>query len=115
MKPIRTSDAPLEEFYTNATVRYEQAPDYLFMFPSRFVSGREPKPGWKFGKGVNDIAFLSSRDSIHFDRTFLEAFVRPWLDQGNWHERSLYTEACSSQDNWKEYINGWYNIDRRRT
>jgi len=92
LEPIRTGDAPLEEFYTNATVRYERAPEYLFMFPSRFVSGREPKPGWKFGKGVNDIAFLSSRDGIQFDRTFVEAFVRPGLDQGNWHERSLYME-----------------------
>ena len=92
LQPIQTGDAPLEEFYTNATVRYERAPDFLFMFPSRFVSGREPKPGWKFGKGVNDIAFLTSRDGIHFDRTFLEAFVRPGLDQGNWHERSLYME-----------------------
>lgn len=92
LKPIQTGDAPLEEFYTNATVRYERAPDYLFMFPSRFVSGREPTPGWKFGKGVDDIAFLSSRDGIHFDRTFLEAFVRPGPDQGNWHERSLYME-----------------------
>ena len=92
LQPIQTGDTPLEEFYTNATVRYERAPDYLFMFPSRFASGREPKPGWEFGKGVNDIVFLSSRDGIHFDRSFMEAFVRPGLDQGNWHERSLYME-----------------------
>jgi len=92
LEPIQTGAAPLEEFYTNATVRYERAPDYLFMFPSRFASGREPQPGWKFGKGVDDIVFLSSRDGIHFDRTFIEAFVRPGLDQGNWHERSLYME-----------------------
>ena len=52
----------------------------------------EPTPGWKFGKGVNDIVFLSSRDGVHFDRTFMEAFIRPGLDQGNWHERSLYME-----------------------
>jgi len=90
--PIQTGDRPAEEFYTNAAVRYQRAPDYLFMFPSRFASGREPKPGWKFGKGVNDIVFLSSRDGIHFDRRFVEAFVRPGLDQGNWHERSLYME-----------------------
>lgn len=89
---IQTGDAPREEFYTNATIRYERAPDYLLMFPSRFASAREPKPGWKFGKGVNDITFLSSRDGIHFDRTFMEAFIRPGLDQGNWHERSLYME-----------------------
>jgi len=92
LEPIQTGDAPREELYTNATIRYERAPDYLLMFPSRFASAREPKPGWKFGKGVNDIAFLSSRDGIKFDRTFMEAFIRPGLDQGNWHERSLYME-----------------------
>jgi hypothetical protein len=92
LEPIETGDAPREEFYTNATIRYSRAPDYLLMFPSRFASAREPKPGWKFGRGVNDIVLLSSRDGIHFDRTFLEAFIRPGLDQGNWHERSLYME-----------------------
>ena len=89
---IRTGDAPMEEFYTNATIRYERAPDYLLMFPSRFASAREPKPDWPFGKGVNDIALLASRDGIHFTRTFMEAFIRPGLDQGNWHDRSLYME-----------------------
>src|SRR5262249_13056048 len=87
---IQTGQAPMEEFYTNSTIRYERAPDYLFMFPSRFASARSPKPGWKDGPGVNDIAFLTSRDGLHFDRTFLEAFIRPGLDPGNWHERSLY-------------------------
>jgi hypothetical protein len=92
LEPIQTGDSPREELYTNATIRYARAPDYLLMFPSRFASAREPKPGWKFGKGVNDIAFLSSRDGIHFDRTFMKGFIRPGLDQGNWHERSLYME-----------------------
>jgi len=92
LKPIQTGDAPREEFYTNATIRYSRAPDFLLMFPSRFASAREPMPGWKHGKGVNDIALLSSRDGIHFDRTFMEAFIRPGLDPGNWHERSLYME-----------------------
>lgn len=92
LEPILTDDAHMEEFYTNAAIRYDRAPQYVFMFPSRFVSGREPKPGWEHGKGVNDIAFLSSRDGIHFDRSFMEAFVRPGLDDGNWHERGLYME-----------------------
>jgi hypothetical protein len=92
LEPIRTGDAPREEFYTNAAIRYQRAPDYLLMFPSRFASAREPQPGWKFGKGVNDIVLLSSRDGIHFDRTFMEAFIRPGLDPGAWHERSLYME-----------------------
>ncbi|MEX0725952.1 MAG: hypothetical protein WD065_06765 [Planctomycetaceae bacterium] len=97
LEPIDTGDAPSEEFYTNSTMRYERAPDYLLMFPSRFASAREPKPGWKFGKGVDDIAFLSSRDGVHFDRTFMEAFIRPGLDEGNWHERSLYMERAILQ------------------
>lgn len=92
LEPIQTGDAPREEFYTNAAIRYERAPDYVLMFPSRFASAREPEPGWKFGKGVNDVVFLSSRDGLHFDRTFMEAFIRPGPDQGNWHERSLYME-----------------------
>ena len=92
LEPIRTGESPREEFYTNSTIRYERAPDYLLMFPSRFVSARKPIPDWKFGSGVNDIAFLSSRDGLNFDRTFMEAFIRPGLDQGNWHERSLYME-----------------------
>jgi hypothetical protein len=89
---IQTGDAPREEFYTNATIRYARAPDYLLMFPSRFASAREPQPGWEYGPGVNDVVFLTSRDGVHFDRTFLEAFIRPGLDPGNWHERSLYME-----------------------
>lgn len=89
---IKTAAAPAEEFYTNATIRYARAPDYLLMFPSRFASAREPTPQWRFGKGVNDIVFLSSRDGLNFDRSFMEAFIRPGLDQGNWHERSLYME-----------------------
>jgi len=89
---IDTGLAPLEHLYNNAAIRYPRAPHYTLMFPSRFVNTREPKPGWKYGPGVNDVVLLSSRDGIHFDRTFMEAFIRPGRDQGNWHERSLYVE-----------------------
>ncbi|MBC8354602.1 MAG: hypothetical protein H8E66_21610 [Planctomycetes bacterium] len=92
LEPMRTGGHPREELYTNATIRYERAPDYLFMFPSRFASAREPQPGWKYGKGVNDIVLLTSRDGLRFERTFMDAFIRPGLDQDNWHERSLYME-----------------------
>ncbi len=92
LEPIDTGAAPLEHFYTNATVPYERSPGLYLMFPSRFADAREPKPGWKAGKGVNDSVLLSSRDGLRFQRTFLEAFVRPGLDPGNWHERSLYLE-----------------------
>ena len=92
LEPIDTGDAPLEQLYTNAGMPYERAPGLYLMFPSRFADAREPQPGWKFGKGLNDIVFMSSRDGRRFERTFLEAFVRPGLEPGNWHERSLYME-----------------------
>ncbi len=92
LRPIDTGPAPLEHLYTNSAVPYDRAPGLVLMFPSRFADAREPKPGWPGGKGVNDIVLLASRDGLHFDRGFMEAFVRPGLDAGNWHERAMFLE-----------------------
>ncbi len=62
------------------------------MFPSRYVKERSPIPDWEFGPGVNDIVFMSSRDGLRFDRSFMEGWVRPGLDPDNWHERAVYME-----------------------
>lgn len=62
------------------------------MFPSRFVPDRTPDPEWG-PNGVSDIVFMSSRDGLNFDRTFMEAFVRPGQDKENWHERGIYMEV----------------------
>ena len=62
------------------------------MFPSRFVVDRVPDPDWAYSTGVSDIVFMSSRDGLHFDRSFMEAFVRPGLDKNNWHDRGIYME-----------------------
>ena len=45
---------------------------------------------------------MSSRDGLHFDRSFMEAFVRPGLDEGNWHERGIYMERGILQASSKE-------------
>ncbi len=92
LKPIDAGNVPFEHLYTNACVTYARAPGTYLMFPSRFVPEREPAPGWEYGTGVSDIVFMSSRDGLHFDRSFMEAFIRPGLDKGNWHERALYME-----------------------
>ena len=90
---IDAGDVPFEHLYTNACVPYARAPGTYLMFPSRFVVEREPIPDWEYGPGVSDIVFMSSRDGLHFDRSFMEAFIRPGLDKGNWHERALYMEC----------------------
>ncbi len=89
---IDCGDAPYEHLYTNACVQYPRAPGTYLMFPSRFVEARSPDPEWG-SPGVNDAVFMSSRDGLRFDRSFMEAFVRPGLDKGNWHERSVYIET----------------------
>jgi hypothetical protein len=93
MVDIDTGETPTEHFYTNSCIRYERAPGTYIMFPSRFVVDRAPDPDWEHGAGVNDIVFMSSRDGLHFDRSFKEAFVRPGVDERNWHERAIYMDV----------------------
>ena len=92
LESIDVGDEPDTHFYTNSCVQYDRAPGVYLMFPSRYVPDRWPVPDWEYGPGVNDIVFLSSRDGIHFDFSFREAFVRPGTDSNNWHERAIYME-----------------------
>ena len=89
---IDPDDKPYQELYTNSCIQYERAPGTYLMFPSRFHMDRMPDPDWFVGPGLSDIVFMSSRDGVHFDRSFLEAFLRPSLDKRNWHERGIYME-----------------------
>lgn len=75
---IDVGDTPPEQFYTNATRPYFRAPHIYFSFPKRFISSRHSSEG----------IFLTSRDGLHFDRTFLEALIRPGRDPKNWHDKS---------------------------
>jgi len=86
-KPIELGNAPPEHFYTNATVQYFRAPHYYFTFPKRFARSRKRLPEHK-EVGISEAVFLSSRDGIHFDRTFMEALIRPGRNRDNWGDRS---------------------------
>ena len=88
-KQIDCGDMPWEDLYTNACIQYKRAPGTYIMFPSRFVPYRTQNPDWPF-EGVSDVVLMSSRDGLRFDRSFMEAFVRPGPDPDNWHERSVY-------------------------
>lgn len=82
---LGADNAKGEHFYTNATVLYFRAPQFYLSFPMRFVPNRS---GLKGHQGVSDAVFLSSRDGTHFDRTFLEAIIRPGRDPLNWGDRN---------------------------
>lgn len=86
-RAIDLGDAPQEHLYTNATIPYFRAPDVLLSFPKRFQPERKvvdshPHPG------VSDSVFMTSRDGLNFERTFMEAFLRPGREIRNWTERS---------------------------
>lgn len=78
---------PMEHFYTNAIAPYFGAPHIYLGFPMRFVPNRTVVTEQPHG-GVSDGVFMTSRDGLHWDRRFREAFVRPGLDRLNWMHRS---------------------------
>ncbi|MSU66588.1 MAG: hypothetical protein EXS38_10915 [Opitutus sp.] len=84
--------APMDQLYNNAARPYPRAPHIYVGFPNRYVSYRSgPEHGENFG--VNDALFMSSRDGVHWDRRFREAFLRPGRDARNWGDRSNYVAA----------------------
>jgi hypothetical protein len=80
--------APLEHFYTNGIVPYFRAPHLYLGFPMRFVPERKAVERHVY-PGVSDAVFMTSRDGTHWDRRFMEAFIRPGLELENWTERNF--------------------------
>lgn len=98
---------PLEHLYTNHTRPYFRAPHLYVATPMRFVPGRrfltdDEMDAQKIGKGfraisghnhnipneVSDTVLMTSRGGTRYDRTFMESFIRPGLDKGNWVSRN---------------------------
>lgn len=114
---------PLEHFYTNATVLCPGAEHILLSFPMRFFPDRVldmagmdyPAKG-----GLSDAVFISSRDGVHWDRTFMEAWLRPGRDQRNWTHRNCTTAPGlveTAPDEWSLYVSenyGWSTNRLRR-
>ena len=112
---------PLEHFYTNATAPCPGAEHILLSFPMRFLPERQLDIAAMDypGAGLSDAVFMSSRDGVHWDRTFMEAWVRPGTDQRNWSHRSCTPAPGLVQtgDEWSIYLAenyGWSTNRLRR-
>ncbi len=70
-----------EHLYTSGTHPYFRAPHIYIALPTRFLPDRGSS---------TDIMFMTSRGGNKYDRTFLEAFIRPGLDPNKWGNRSNY-------------------------
>ncbi|MFN7926105.1 MAG: hypothetical protein U0Q16_38765 [Bryobacteraceae bacterium] len=92
-------DAPPEHLYTNQTSAYYRAPHIYVSICARFMPGRQVLSEAEaravnvdpdYFKDCSDAVLLTSRGGMHYDRTFLDAFIRPGLGFENWVSRSNY-------------------------
>lgn len=95
-------NAPLEHLYTNQTTPYFRAPHIYIAFAARFMPGRQvvsEETAAQFGieppysGDCSEGVFMTTRGGNKYDRTFLEAFVRPGIGPNNWTSRTNYP-AC---------------------
>ncbi|MFN0166606.1 MAG: hypothetical protein ACKV22_09250 [Bryobacteraceae bacterium] len=83
------ADAPVEHLYKNAAIPYYRRPDLILLFPKRYVPDRRhASVNWPLD-GISDVVFAFSYDGLRFDRRYMEAFLRPGMDEHNWHERAI--------------------------
>lgn len=101
-EPVRMQFSGAEKarnLYSNATMPYFRAPHILISMPHRMISEevvpRAELEAYKtelraITNSIGDVMLMSSRDGTTYDRTFMEAFVRPGMERGAWHARSLF-------------------------
>ncbi|MHC1768057.1 MAG: hypothetical protein AB9869_27935 [Verrucomicrobiia bacterium] len=91
---------PHEHLYTSQTHPYFRAPHLYVALPMRFLPGRKVltaeqaralgvDPG--YGSDCAEAVFMTSRGGTRYTRTFMEGFIRPGLDPGNWASRAGLT------------------------
>ena len=92
-------DTPLEHLYTQQTSPYFRAPHIYVAIGGRFMPNRQilneeqakkmnVDPG--YFKDCSDVFFMTTRGGNKYDRTFMEAFIRPGIGMNNWVSRSNY-------------------------
>ncbi len=98
-EPMTFGDAPMEHLYTNQTLPYFRAPHIYTAICARFLPGRRvvtPAQAEALGDfagysgDCSDTVFMTSRGGTRYDRTFMEAFVRPGVGLSNWMSRTNY-------------------------
>ncbi len=81
-RPVATDpNLPGEHLYTSGTHPYFRAPHIYIALPTRFLPDRGSS---------TDVMFMTSRGGNRYQRTFLQAFIRPGLDPAKWGNRSNY-------------------------
>lgn len=89
-------DTPMEHLYTNATTPYFRAPHIYLALPKRFFPDKAAFVGDKAKSLVkdpkyriasSDAVLMSTRGGNTYDRTFMDAFIRPGESPNDWVAR----------------------------
>ncbi|MEO5802998.1 MAG: hypothetical protein ABIR24_05675 [Verrucomicrobiota bacterium] len=89
-------DTPPEELYTNGTHPYFRAPHIYIALAKRWFPGKvavsavEAKSlvdNPKYRNSSSDSIFMTTRGGNHYERSFLEAFIRPGSTAEDWIAR----------------------------
>ncbi len=92
-------DKPIEHLYTNQTGTYFRAPHLYVAISARFFPGKrvlndEQAKAIKVDPGYfndcSDAILMTSRGGNHYDRTFMEGFLKPGIGVQNWVSRTNY-------------------------
>ena len=90
-------DTPREHLYTSQTHPYFRAPHLYVATPMRFLPGRKAltaeqartlgvDPG--YASDTAETVFMTTRGGLRYARSFMEGFIRPGPDLGNWASRA---------------------------
>jgi hypothetical protein len=99
-KEMDFGGTPREQLYTSQTQPYFRAPQIYISLPMRFLPGRQVLTAEQarrlevnphYASDCAEAVLMSSRGGKRFTRTFMEAFIRPGLDLGNWASRAGLT------------------------
>ncbi|NUM53758.1 MAG: hypothetical protein HUU46_08955 [Candidatus Hydrogenedentes bacterium] len=97
--PMEFGGATPEHLYTNQTTPYFRAPHLYVAIAARFMEGRrvvseelmaQMGGHTKYSGDCSDAVLLTTRGGTHYDRTFMEGFIRPGIGMNNWTSRTNY-------------------------
>ncbi len=89
-------DTPPEHLYTNGTHPYYRAPQIYIALAKRFFPNKAALPAEQaralvsdpgYRVASSDSVFFTSRGGNHYERTFMEAFLRPGPTAADWVAR----------------------------
>lgn len=124
--PMSFGDTPMEHLYTNQTAPYPGAPHLYVGLAARFMPGRRViseaeavalQVDPKYFGDCSDGVLLSSRGGAVYDRTFMEAYVRPGIGPEHWTSRTNYPAhgiAVINPTTWSIYVQADYGQPNAR-